>query len=85
MLPEQELFFIQLYENNFWKLKRYASMFFSPTQAEEIVQDTFHEGVEKIDVLFGHEKPEGWLMDVLKNKMRNLQRRNSGTCSGLYH
>ncbi len=75
MLPEQELFFIQLYENNFWKLKRYASMFFNPNQAEEVVQDTFHEGVEKIDILFGHKKPEGWLMDVLKNKMRNLQRK----------
>ena len=79
MLPEQELFFIQLYENNLWKLKRYASMFFNPNQAEEVVQDTFHEGVEKVDILFGHKKPEGWLMNVLKNKMRNLQRKNQRT------
>lgn len=76
MLPEQEMFFIQLYEDNFWKLKRYAGMFLPPTQAEETVQDAFHEGVEKIDILFCHEKPEAWLMGVLKNKIRNLQRRN---------
>ena len=74
MLPEQDKLINQLYRNNFCKLKRYAQMFVHSTQAEEIVQDVFREAVEKVDQLSTHENPDGWLMQVLKNKIRNYQR-----------
>lgn len=76
MNPEQEQFFNQKYLDGFWKLKRYAGVFLNEEQAEEIVQSTFHEAVEKIDVFFNHENPDGWLMVILKNKISNYRRRN---------
>ena len=76
MLPNQENFFNQLYQENFWKLRRYALTCLNENQAEEIVQDTFFEATKKIDILIAHENPGGWLMDTLKNKIRNCQRRN---------
>lgn len=74
MLPEQDKLIIQLYKNNFWKLKRYAQLFMNAAQSEEIVQDVFHEAVEKVDQLLSHPNPDAWLMQVLKNKIRNYQR-----------
>ena len=76
MLPNQETFFNQLYQDNFWKLKRYALTCLNENQAEEIVQDTFFEATQKIDILTAHENAGGWLMNTLKNKIRNLQRKN---------
>lgn len=76
MLPNQEVFFNQLYQENFWKLRRYALTCLNENQAEEIVQDTFLEATKKIDILVAHENPGGWLMDTLKNKIRNCQRKN---------
>lgn len=74
MLPEHEQFLSDLYHSCFWKLHHYALVFLNQNQAEEIVQDTFHDAVKKIDELYGHENPSGWLMQTLKNKMRNYQR-----------
>ena len=76
MRPEQESFFTRLYQDNFWKLNRYACIHLNPAQAEEVVQDTFHEAVEKIEGLARHENPAGWLMESLKNRIRNLKRKN---------
>lgn len=76
MLPNQENFFNQLYQENLWKLRRYALTCLNENQVEEIVQDTFFEATKKIDILIAHENPGGWLMDTLKNKIRNCQRRN---------
>lgn len=76
MLPDQEEFFDRLYREYFWKLKRYSLLYLNESQAEEIVQDAFHEAVEKIDSLYIHENPGGWLMNTLKNKIRNCQRTN---------
>lgn len=76
MLPSQENFFNQLYQENFWKLRRYALTYLNENQAEEIVQDTFFEATQKIDILMTHENPGGWLMSTLKNKIRNCQRKN---------
>lgn len=76
MLPYQENFFNQLYQETFWKLRRYALTYLSESQAEEIVQDTFFEATQKIDILMTHENAGGWLMNTLKNKIKNLQRKN---------
>ena len=42
--------------------------------APEVVQDTFHEAVRKIDTLMNHENPRGWLKKVLKNKLMHARR-----------
>lgn len=76
MLPNQENFFNELYQENFWKLKRYALTCMNENQAEEVVQDTFLEATQKIDILMTHENAGGWLMSTLKNKIRNWQRKN---------
>ena len=65
MRPEQESFFTRLYQDNFWKLNRYACIHLNPAQAEEVVQDTFHDAVEKIEDLARHENPAGWLMESI--------------------
>ena len=76
MNPEQEQFFHQKYLDRFWKMKRYACISLNEDQAEEVVQATFHEAVEKIDVFFRRENPDAWLMVILKNKISNCRRRN---------
>lgn len=76
MLPEYEPFFTRLYQDNFWKLRRCAQVHLNPEQAEEVVQDTFHAALEKIDLMTAHQNPGGWLMETLKNKIRNCQRTN---------
>ena len=75
MIPEQELFFEQLYRNFFPELKIYAiKSLRNDVQAEEVVQDTFHEALQKIDVLISHENPEAWLVLTLRNKIWNYRR-----------
>lgn len=75
MVPEQELFFEQLYRNLFPELKIYAiKSLGNDAQAEEVVQDTFHEALQKIDILICHENPEAWLVLTLRNKIRNYRR-----------
>lgn len=42
--------------------------------ADDLVQDTFHDAWRKFDTLIYHENIGGWLMQNLKNKMRNHMR-----------
>lgn len=44
--------------------------------AEDIVQDTLVEAVEKWSVQLIPDNPEGWIMDVAKKKMINFLKRN---------
>ena len=44
---------------------------------EEAVQETFFEAVRKQDALMRHAKPEAWLMETLKNKIRVGSRRRA--------
>ena len=75
MVPEQELFFEQLYRNLFPELKIYAMRSLqNDAQAEEVVQDIFHEALQKIDILMCHKNPEAWLVLTLQNKIRNHRR-----------
>lgn len=76
MLPEYEEWFDRLYRENFWILKRYARIHLNSTQAEELVQDVFHDALKKLDIIYAHSNPGGWLMETLKNKIRNMQRTN---------
>lgn len=42
--------------------------------AEEAVQDTFRIACEKADKLFSSQNPKGWIVETLKNVIRNMKR-----------
>lgn len=75
MLPEQDKLIEDLYHQYFTKLTLYArARVNDPEITKEIVQDTFHEAVLHIDIIMSHENPGGWLMTVVKNKIRESER-----------
>ena len=75
MLPEQDSFFNALYQNMFNKLLLYTQAGLSDkSRAMDVVQDTFHEAVLKIDFLMTHPNPHGWLMQTTKNKIKEYNR-----------
>ena len=60
---------------HFKKLFIYANAVLrDPEQAKDVVQDTFHEALRRIDVFAKHENPGGWLMNTLKNKLKENER-----------
>lgn len=75
MAAEYDGAFDTLYLAHVEGLLRYA---YTRTQnreiAEELVQDTFHEAYVQFERLRCHENAGGWLMQTLKNKLRNYQR-----------
>ena len=75
MLPEQDSFFEALYQGMFNKLLLYAQAGLSDkSKAMDVVQDTYHEAVLKIEQLMVHPNPEGWLMQTTKNKIKEYNR-----------
>ena len=77
----QRELFGEIYVNNWSKLLRYAKANKSCAGvAEELVQDTFHDAWSKFNELVNHENIGGWLMQTLKNKMRNYTRASRGYC-----
>ena len=75
MLPEQDAFIETLYREFSSQLWIYAKAALGDSeQAQEAVQDTFHEAVSRIDILIAHDNPKGWLMDTLKNKIMHARR-----------
>ena len=82
---EANAFLEALYNANYERLYIYAeNLLFNAAYAEEAVQETFFEAVRKQDALMRHAKPEAWLMETLKNKIRFgsgvTRRRISITC-----
>lgn len=70
---EANAFLEALYNANYERLYIYAeNLLFNAAYAEEAVQETFFEAVRKQDALMRHAKPEAWLMETLKNKIRAL-------------
>lgn len=75
MLPEQDLLIEELHRKYFKKLTLYAmSALGNSDRAQDVVQDTFHQAVEHIDDIMVHENPGGWLMNTVKNKIRESER-----------
>lgn len=75
MTSEQREIFSEIYIDNWPKLLRYAKANkWCAGVAEELVQDTFHDAWSKFGELSDHENIGGWLMQTLKNKMRNYIR-----------
>ena len=75
MMPDEKELVERLYRLYFKKLFIYASAVLrDQEQAKDIVQDTFHEALRRIDVVAKHENPGGWLMNVVKNKIKECER-----------
>lgn len=83
MSPEESEFLTSLYHEKFSLLHSYALRLLHasgidpsliPDLAEELVQDTFHTAAQKMDKLFHHPNPTGWLMKTLQNKFKYCQR-----------
>jgi len=65
-----------LYIRNYAKMKLVAKKSLSNLeQAEDVVQDTFLVAQEKIEDLITSPKPEGWLMQTLRNIIGDFYRR----------
>lgn len=66
----------RLYRENYEQLIHYVKGKISVgSPAEDIVQDAFCEALKKVEVLSIHPKPEGWLMETVKFKIREQNRR----------
>ena len=68
----------RLYRQQFNGMLAYARAVLRDTeQAREAVQETFVIACTRQDALFDCENPEGWLMNTLKNVLRNIRRRQN--------
>lgn len=60
MRPDQDIFMQQLYQDNFLKLMLYVtSSLKNVDRAQDVIQDTFHEAINHIDILMQHPNPGG--------------------------
>lgn len=75
MTTEQNKLIAQLYEEMFDMLLSYAcaSLEEAPL-AEEAVQETFQISCQKPEQLLESQNPKGWLVNTLKNTIRNIKR-----------
>lgn len=72
---EEEKFIEQLYREMYTRLYLYAkNAQGNKMLAEEAVQDTFRIACIKPESLMSSKNPRGWLINTLKNVMRNRQR-----------
>ena len=75
LTPEQDRMITQLYHEMFQMLFHYAnSALGNPSFAEEAVQDTFRIACANSDDLLNSPNPRGWLLETLKNVIRNMRR-----------
>lgn len=66
---KQRQFFHKLYYEMYDTLKREAYYFVRDKEAvQDILQETFFEAYKKLDVLYGHENPQGWLVEAVRYK-----------------
>lgn len=74
----KEVFFRRLFEENYQKLIHficYAHLKVELKTAEDIVQDTFVEAINKYEQLRNHPNPGGWLMNTARFKLSTTVRR----------
>lgn len=74
----------QLYRQHYQRLLLYAKAIVKNEHlAEEAVQDTFHIACSKIQDLRRSENAAGWLVQTLKNVLRNMERTHSSLYAAL--
>ena len=76
-MTDAELQFLeQLYRQHYQRLFLYAKAIVKNEHlAEEAVQDTFHIACSKIAEVRRSENAAGWLVQTLKNVLRNMERK----------
>ena len=68
----------QLYNENFDRLHTYAQCHLREVSlAREAVQETFCIACKKPEDVLGSPNPQGWLMNTLKNVIRNIKRKQT--------
>ena len=84
-VTDAELQFLeQLYRQHYQRLLLYAKAIVKNEHlAEEAVQDTFHIACSKIADLRRSENAAGWLVQTLKNVLRNMERTHSSLYAAL--
>lgn len=75
MDAEQKRIIGELYQQMYDKLMVYARINLdSESLAEESVQETFHIACQKPGSVCSSMNPQGWLVNTLKNTIRNMKR-----------
>lgn len=75
MNREQRKIIEELYREMYDKLIVYACVNLdSESLAEEAVQETFHTACQKPESICESMNPQGWLVNTLKNTIRNMKR-----------
>lgn len=75
MNREQRKIIEELYQEMYDKLMVYACVNLdSESLAEEAVQETFHIACQKPESICDSTNPQGWLVNTLKNTVRNMKR-----------
>lgn len=75
MSPEQKSIIEELYQEMYEKLMVFArANLDSESLAEEAVQETFYIACQKPENLCSSANPQGWLVNTLKNTIRNMKR-----------
>lgn len=75
MNTEQKRFIGALYQEMYDMLIIYAhASLDSKPLAEEAVQETFHIACQKPDSVCSSANPQGWVVNTLKNTIRNMKR-----------
>lgn len=78
MEPVQDNFLEDLFCKCYHDLVSYANACLcSAALAEDMVQDTFHEATNQVDILLKHPYPDRWLIKTLKFKICNYTRTQS--------
>lgn len=71
---DQNEFIETLYTEYFGTLLSYANIVMkNQSQAQDIVQDAFHEAINHVDQLMQHPNPAGWIKVTLRNKIKKNQ------------
>jgi len=72
---EQDAFIDKLFREMYNKMLSYAQYVLrDPSLSEEAIQDTFRIACAKINVICISKNPEGWLVNTLRNVIRNMQK-----------
>jgi len=76
MLDKEQTAFIEKhYKEMYNKLFLYAMRILKNSLlSEEAVQDTFRIACTKINIIYSSRNPEGWLVNTMRNVIRNIQK-----------
>lgn len=75
-MQQIEQLYLEMYDILYYRAKEVLR---SNVLAEEAVQETFRIACGKPEELLGSAKPQGWLVNVMKHLLSNMQRRQQRT------